>query len=208
MKSHAIKLDNASLMQKVALRRRLIDEMNERGIDPVVMETHGGEGVLYRYLYSNLPAGIVMEKDPDKVATLSRDRSEWGVYRCHCDVGLRVGIGKGWGVNLVDIDSYGHPWGHLEALLEGDRDWPDTLGIAFTDGIKHMLILQRAWKIKQLQDKVDKYGNDYIYKNYLSITREHVEEKIAERGYTLDDWSGFYTGREKMLTFYSAICVR
>lgn len=100
-------VDNSTFTEKVTLRRKALTLLDEWGVDePVVMETHGGEGHLFDACYSHLGDGVVFEKDPIKVTRLARQRETWAVYKSDCVEAVRAGAGKQWVVDLLDTDPY------------------------------------------------------------------------------------------------------
>lgn len=107
------KKDNSTLQYKVSLRMKLLGHIS----DPVIMETHGGFGDVYRKCYSNLLSGIVLEKDPKKASALARQRPTWMVYECDSLSAIQGGIANLIQVNFLDVDPYGDPWNILEAFF-------------------------------------------------------------------------------------------
>src|SRR5690606_31820124 len=101
------KKNNSTYYQKTRLRERTLQSLAEAGIDaPVVMETHGGTGQLYRACYRTFPQGVVFEQKGEKAAKLALQRPTWAVYQCDCVNALSEGVGGHLAVNLLDIDPY------------------------------------------------------------------------------------------------------
>jgi hypothetical protein len=196
--------DNTTLPLKISLRRNLLAEVSE----PVVLETHGGHGAIYRRCYADLPAGIVMEKDPLKADHFARQRPTWAVYECDCVAALRAGVGRHLPVNFVDLDPYGEPWPVLDAFFQSVRPWPTILAIAVNDGLRQSLKLKGGWDTESMAPVVMKYGVSNIYANYLAICQELLSEKAGQRGYTLTRWAGYYCGHSEQMTHYGAIFTR
>ena len=69
--------DNTTLARKVLLRKNLLKELDDA---PVILETHGGYGEVWKKVYSNIKRGIVFEKNPKKAEALAKQRPSWAVY--------------------------------------------------------------------------------------------------------------------------------
>lgn len=192
--------DNSTLILKVSLRRNLLKEIKS----PVVMETHGGNGVLWRRCYDGLPDGVVFEKDPKKASVLGKQRPCWAIYEADCVAAMAEGVGGHLDVNFVDFDPYGEPWPAIDAYFESERPRPDRIAVAVNDGLRQGLKMGRAWGVGSMLEIVKKYGND-IYQNYLEICRELLEQKAAQRDYKMIRWAGYYCGHAKQMTHYGAI---
>lgn len=197
--------DNSTLRRKVALRLELLRELQAA---PVVLETHGGLGTLWRYCYQDVADGVVLEKDPVKAAVLGRQRPGWAVYQADCIAALAAGVGAHLPINFVDIDPYGSPWPVFDALFGSVRPWPDRLAVAVNDGLRHKLKTGSGWHVEALESVVDRYGAEVLYDDYLAICRELVEEKAAQAGYSLRRWTGYYCGHSQAMTHYAAILTR
>ena len=196
-----MKKDNSTLTYKVSLRTNLLKEID----NPVVMETHGGWGAIWRRCYSDIPDGVVFEKQPDKAEALARQRPEWAVYECDCEHAIQDGVGFHLPVNFIDLDPYGQPWPVIDAIFSAERDWPPVLAIAVNDGVRQKLKAGGAWSMDNLDDVVAKYGNAYIYENYLQVCQELLQEKAGQAGYHLTRWAGYYCGAMQQMTHYAAI---
>src|SRR5678815_1224206 len=85
--------DNTSLAGKVAIRRSLLGQLAQLGQAPIVLETHGGIGAIYRRCYSMVPSGVVFEKDPRKAEILAGQRPTWAVYESDCEKAIAAGAG-------------------------------------------------------------------------------------------------------------------
>ena len=106
--------DNTTFRHKVALRRQALALLE----NPIILETHGGVGKLYRALYAGM-AGMVFEKDERKAEILAGQRPTWAVYHADCVMALQAGAGSWLPINFVDCDPYGAPWTTLHALSCG-----------------------------------------------------------------------------------------
>jgi hypothetical protein len=191
--------DNTTFKQKVALRRLALAECAE----PVIMETHGGTGELYKACYRRFPAGVVFEKDEERAARLCRQRPTWSVYEVDCVDALTHGAGNHLEINLLDIDPYGEPHSTLAAFFHSDRPFAPTMQVVVNDGLRRNIKLGVAWRVHVLQNAVLKFGND-IYDQYLEVCRSLMEEKAARAGYTLTAFKGYYCGHLKQMTHYWA----
>lgn len=191
--------DNSTIKHKALLRRNLLAEI----ADPVVMETHGGAGMLFLRCYSHIRHGVVFETKPDKTAILARQRPSWSVYECDCVTALKAGAGAHLPVNFFDLDPYGEPWPVLDAIFESERPWPVRIGIVVNDGMRQKLRIG-AWDVGSMAGMVAKYGNklDGIY---LDVCRELLSDKAAQRGYRLIRWAGYYCGHADQMTHYAAV---
>jgi hypothetical protein len=172
---------------------------------PVVMETHGGWGAVWRRCYAHLPDGVVFEKKPEKAETLARQRPTWAVYECDCVFAIREGVGNHLPVNFVDLDPYGEPWPVMDALFQSDRKWPRKLAIAVNDGLRQKLRINGGWDVASLTEKVAEYGSASVHDHYLQICQELVQEKAGQVGYTLTRWAGYHCGSGEQMTHYAAI---
>lgn len=186
------------------MRRRVLSLVS----DPVVLETHGGNGRIWYRCYGEIDRGIVFEKDGQKCEWLADQRPTWSVYEVECEMALRAGVGNHLPINLVDVDPYGEPWPVIDALFAGPYDWPDTLAIVVNDGLRQKLKLQGGWTVASMQAAVTRYGNGALYDNYLAIACEMLEEKAAQVGYHLSRWTGNYAGYEGQMTHYAALFQR
>lgn len=189
---------------KVSLRRNLLEAIDA----PVVLETHGGHGAIFRRCYATLPTGVVMEKDGEKAEKLARQRPTWAVYECDCEKALAVGAGRHLPINFVDFDPYGEPWTVIDAFFQSVRPWPLVLAVAVNDGLRQHAKINGSWKVPALQAAVMQRGNSAVYANYLEICQEMLSAKAGQRGYTLTRWAGYYCGHNKQMTHYGAIFTR
>lgn len=194
--------DNSTFHQKALLRQMAMARIEE----PIVMETHGGEGKLYDACYRGVEQGVVFEKDPDKASILGRQRPTWAVYEADCISAIQGGAGAHLAVNLLDVDPYGDPWPVIDAFFQSERPRPDRLIVVVNDGLRQGLIIG-AWNVETMQRMVAKYGNK-LAPIYLEVCQELMIEKAAQAGYDLDRWAGYYCGHGKQMTHYLAILTR
>lgn len=196
-----MKKDNSTLPLKASLRRKLLQEID----NPIVMETHGGYGGIWSKCYHAIRDGVVMEKEPQKAEALAMQRPTWAVYECDCVNALRSGAGAHLPVNFVDFDPYGEPWSTIDAFFESKREFLPVLAIAVNDGLRQKLKMTGGWDVQALSEIATRYGASSIYRRYLEICRELVEQKAGKRGYTLTRWAGYYCGHDDQMTHYAAV---
>lgn len=173
--------------------------------EPRVLETHGGYGVIYQRCYSGLPSGVVIEKNIERAALLSRQRPHWLVYEGACEVVLRAAAGDLLGINFLDLDPYGEAWTAIDSFFAAARSFPSVFGIVVNDGLRQGLQRGGAWKISVVQKMVQKYGNDEMAARYLEICKEMLVARVAEVGYQLTHWAGYHCGLNDQMTHYAAV---
>jgi hypothetical protein len=194
------KKDNTTFPFKLSLRKQALLELDA----PVVMETHGGWGKLYANCYATFP-GVVFEQLPMKADFLAQQRPNWAVYETDCVRALREGAGNHLDVNFLDLDPYGEPWPVLSAFLESDRRLPARLVIVVNDGLRKSLKMGVGWHSKSLEPMCAKYGNAWLYHNYLAVCQELLKQKAAKAGYTLRRWTAYYCGHMDTMSHYAAV---
>lgn len=200
--------DNSSLRHKVALRLKAQAMLAERGIDnPVVMETHGGMGVIFDQCYAHLTEGVVMEKNAEKAARLGKQRPTWAVYETDCIQALAGGVGAHLAIDLLDTDPYGCCWDVIDAFFTSERPFAQVMAIAIFDGVRENLEMGTGWKVKALQPAIEKHGND-LHPIYIDVCAELLTDKAAKAGYTVTFFNGFYAGRRGKLTHCLGILER
>lgn len=201
------KLDNSTFIQKRTLREQALIRLAEWGVDaPVVMETHGGKGELFKVCYAHLDGGVVFEHDPHKAAYLGLQRPTWAVYQCDAEHALWGGVGAHVQVDLLDVDPYGDGWTVIDAFFASERPFKERMMIAVNDGLRQKLIVG-AWDVAVLKPMVLKYGNE-LHPIYLELCREMLEEKVAHAGYKVDYFGGYYCGRNLHMTHFMAELLR
>lgn len=197
--------DNSTFTQKVTLRRKALKLLAEWGIEqPIVCETHGGEGALFNACYAHLDEGVVFEMNAAKVDTLAKQRPTWRVYEADSAYALGAGIAGDMPIHLLDVDPYGSSWDVIEAFFSSRRIFADQMLLAVNDGLRQKLQMRGAWDVEVLQDMVQRYGND-LHPMYLEVCREMLTEKAAYAGYTVDRFSGYYCGRNALMTHFLAV---
>lgn len=199
-----IKHDDASLKEKVALRRRLLAFLS----NPLILETHGGRGLIWQRLYRDLSFGIVLEKDSKRAAGLARQRPTWAVYEGDSLRILAAGLAAHLPVNFLDVDPYGAAWPVLDAFFIADRVWPNSLVLAVHDGFRLKAIWGQAWHCRFAAAAVYRFGNDDLYGHYLDACRFVVDALAASRGYEVYRWVGYHCGFHNNMTHYGAVLCR
>lgn len=201
------KLDNSTFIQKRTLREQALARLAEGGVhEPIVLETHGGKGELFKACYAHLHGGVVFEHDPHKAAYLGLQRPTWAVYQCEVEQALWGRVGSHVAVDLLDVDPYGDGWHVIEAFFASERPFKDRMVIAVNDGLRQKLIVG-AWDVAILKPMVLKYGNE-LHPIYLDVCRELLEEKVAQAGYAVDYFGGYYCGRNLHMTHFMAVLAR
>ncbi len=139
--------DNSTFKQKVMLRKKALEYIDQ----PVIMETHGGAGKLFRACYDGIEKGVVFEKDPKKTGLLALQRPTWMVYEVDCEKAIQGGAGEKLEINLLDGDPYGDPWPTITAFFVGDRERAKTLCVVVNDGLRHSVTMGRSWSVGTLK---------------------------------------------------------
>lgn len=98
------KTDNGNLEMKLALRRRFLREYHS-GQEPYVFEACQGDGVIWSKLRPDFPARVWGVDLKPKAGRLKIDSA-------------RVLAQPGWSFDVIDVDTYGSPWGHWLSILE------------------------------------------------------------------------------------------
>lgn len=200
-----IQKDNSTYKEKVALRLKALDMLEGIGIaEPVVMETHGGEGHLYKACYAHLDEGVVFETDAEKVHVLARQRVSWSVYKADSTASLAAGAGAHLSIQLLDADPYGSPWDVLKAFFGSARPFAKQMAVVVNDGMRQKLATNSGWEVAVLEGMVQKYGN-HLHPIYLQVCEELLGEVVAEAGYKVMTFGGYYTGHAKAMTHYLAL---
>ena len=174
--------DNSTFMLKVKLRRKYLLMVDE----PIILESHGGQGALFQALYSNIERGVVLDIKKDSTEVLVAQRPTWAVYQGDSERALMLGAGSHMPCNYFDIDPYGEPWPTMHALFQSKRTWPDRIVLVITDGLRGRIQMNLAWKHEHLAKFVEEFENEGVYHNYLTVGKQLVEDYAAEQGYRLD----------------------
>lgn len=199
-----MKKDNSTINQKAALRRAALRELTA---EPVVMETHGGAGALYRACYSHIARGVVFEKDPAKCDLLVRQRPTWAVYETDVETALAIGAGAHLDVNFLDMDPYGQPWPTLKAFFTSERPRAPRLVVVVNDGMRQKVRMGGSWSSGSLAPAVARFGNN-LNPIYLSVCEWLIAEYAKAAGYALRRFHGYYAGHAGNMTHYAAVLER
>lgn len=194
------KRDNTTLAEKVRLRRQGLRGMPA---PPVVVETHGGHGEVWRRCYQGAPTGACFEEDPGKAVALAAQRPAWAVYEGDCVAALQAGAGAHLRATVLDVDPYGDPWPAIAAFFSSDRPRAPELRAFVNDGLRQKVRLGGAWQVGTLEGVVRRHGN-HLYPRYLDVCRELMAEAARPAGYRLVAWAGYYCGALKNMTHYAA----
>lgn len=202
MKQH----DNATVERKIYLRRKGLERLRA---DPIVMETHGGFGSIYRRVYDRVRDGVVIERDLGKAAVLVQQRPSWSVYCANSDVVVQWGAGNHLAINFLDVDPYGDPWPTIAGFFGADRPFADHMVVAVNDGLRAKVRFGGAWSAKSLAHVVEDFGNN-LWPIYLQVCRRLMEEAVARAGYKVAKFQGYYCGQShnKNMTHYLAELAR
>lgn len=192
--------DNSTLRHKVALRMRMLALIDT----PVVLETHGGAGMIWSRCYSHLDRGVVFEKDAIKAGRLARQRPTWAVYEADTARALAAGAGAHLPVTVLDVDPYGDPWPTIAAFFTSTRPRAPRLSVVVNDGLRHKVRLGGAWTTGTLAPLVKQYGND-LHDVYLEVCQELMRTEAAKAGYALGRFGGYYCGHRGQMTHYLAV---
>jgi hypothetical protein len=200
--------DNQTFREKKALRKAVLTELATL-YDipvPVVIETHGGRGELWKACYPTLERGCVFEKDPVKAARLGKQRPTWAVYEADVVPALEGGAGAHLTADLLDVDPYGGCWDTIGAFFRSARPFAPVMAVVVNDGLRHSLSLQRGWATEALAGAVARHGND-LFPIYLEVCEELMAEKAAYAGYRIDRFSAYHCGDKQFMTHFRAILV-
>lgn len=202
------KQDNSTLRQKIALRQKAIDMLEAFGVDqPVVMETHGGEGVLFNECYAHLDDGVVFEQDEVKVAVLAKQRPTWAVYMADCVETIADGAGSHLVVDLLDADPYGMSFDVLEGFFSSSRQFADRMLVVVNDGGRLKTVTGSSWEVEVLKPIVREFGND-LHPIYKEVCREMLTRLSAQAGYAVTSYAAYYAGHALANTHYLAVLDR
>lgn len=185
--------DNSTGIYKILLRQNLLKFIDR----PVILETHGGEGVIFAACYGSAATGPVFEKNPEKAEILARQRPGWLVYETDCMAALSARCGNGLGINFLDVDPYGDPWPVIRAFFDAGYDLPDTLAVAVNDGLRQKVKQHAGWAVRSMRPAVEQFGNADLYANYLEVCQALMAQISGPWGYEIAQWTGYYCGHAK-----------
>lgn len=200
LEAQTMAIDNSTLTEKVKLRQRVL----ARCLAPDVLETHGGYGRIFERTWYKARGGLVLEKDADKAEHLARQRPTWSVYHGDCERALSAGLARSTPFDVIDLDPYGQPFEVLGALALPGRTFPDVWHLVVNDGNRQKVQRGGAWHMETLAGAVRRHGAN-LYGIYLEVARECVEEFADKIGFELAGWTGYYAGKNDMMTHYWAM---
>ena len=196
--------DNKTFVEKSHLRRLMLEKVET----PVICETHGGRGDLFRRCYATVDTGIVFEKDAMKAEVLVRQRPNWAVYESDCVWALKNGVGSHLEINFMDCDPYGQAWQVLKAFFESDRPRADRVVLVVHDGVRNRIGRFGASDIDVFQDVITKVGEIHLYRNYIEVCEDMLTERAESAGYAVEAFGGFYSKRDKDQTHFFAELIK
>ncbi len=200
-----MKKDNSTIAKKIGVRRAALRALCNEA--PVILETHGGTGGIYREVYTEVWQGVVFETDAKKAEILAHQRPSWSVYEADCEKALRAGVGAHLTINLLDCDPYGDPWPVLDAFFSSERSFAEHMLVAVNDGLRQKLKMGGAWSTGSMSGMVARFGND-LQGIYLDVCEVLMAEKAAQAGYRLHRFNGYYCGHAQQMTHYLAELTR
>lgn len=179
--------DNKTLSDKLRIRRRVLDRLTA---PPVVLETHGGFGRIYERTWYRARTGVVIEKDPVKVAHLCHQRPTWAVYQGNSEAVLRAGLAKSIAFDVIDLDPYGQPFTILDALTMPGRTFPNEWHLVVNDGGRNLMKRGLSWKLPMFRSAEKRFGQSGMHKHYLDAALMLVQEFGEKIGYDVTHWHG------------------
>ena len=194
-------LDNKTINEKSRLRKKMLTLLDT---DPVILETHGGKGDLYRRCYPDVDTGLVFETDPVKAEKLVHQRPNWAVYETDCVWGLENGVGGHLEVNFIDADPYGQAWHVLEAFFGSERPRAAQVIVVVHDGIRSSLQRFGSLNMDIFAPIVERIGELQLHRKYLEVCEELLEDMAAGAGYVVAGFGGFYSRRDRDQTHFFA----
>lgn len=194
--------DNSTFLYKRELRTRALSKTKE----PVILETHGGQGKLFKSCYAQVPFGVVCEKKIPAANILAAQRPTWAVYCGDTLKMLAGGLGKVWPFNFIDLDPYGSPFDCLEAIFAAGLAEP-VVRFVVNDGLRQKVNVGGAWDCAALSEIVDDFGNS-INKQYLAAAKEKIRRVAGRGGYDVNEWFGYYCGHADQMTHYTFVAER
>ena len=195
-----VQKDNPTINHKVALRRRALDLLRDDGItDPAILECYGGNGEVWKKVYSTLRRGVVFDVDPNKAFRLAKQRPSWSVFEGDCVAAIEQGIGDHLAFDLIDIDPYGSHFPALRAFLTSKRPRKDRFVTVINDGQRQAVQINLSWKIPALKSQVAKHGNN-LYPIYREVCEDVWREWADELGYAIPTLYSFYAGDKHNMT--------
>jgi hypothetical protein len=197
--------DNTTLARKISLR---ISLRKRFAATPVILETHGGFGEIFKRVYADVSIGAVLETDLEKCETLARQRPTWSVYQARAEWAIGEGAAAHLPVTLLDVDPYGEPWPVLEAFFSSERERTDFLAVVVNDGLRQKIGLTGGWDVQSMRRAVERWGNAGVNEHYLEVCRWKLEQVAARQRYRITHWTGYHCGDKDDMTHYAAVLER
>ena len=194
-------LDNKTFIEKSRIRQQMLARLDA---EPVILETHGGKGDLYRRCYADVDTGLVFETDPTKAEKLVQQRPNWAVYETDCVWGLQQGVGSHLNVNFIDADPYGQAWHVLEAFFASERPRAAQVVLVVHDGVRQSLGRFGSLNMDIFAPIVEQIGEINLYRNYLDVCEQLLHDVVSAAGYAVECFGGFYSRRDKDQTHFFA----
>ena len=194
-------LDNKTYLEKSRLRKQMLSKLDDM---PVILETHGGKGDLFRRCYADVETGLVFETDPAKAEKLVYQRPNWAVYETDCVWGLENGVGSHLKVNFVDADPYGQAWHVLEAFFNSQRPRAEQVIVVVHDGVRASLQRFGSLNMDIFAPIVEQIGELNLHRKYLDVCEQLLDDVVSTAGYVVAGFGGFYSKRDKNQTHFFA----
>lgn len=200
-RGHWKQLDNKTFIEKSRIRKQMLARLDA---EPVILETHGGKGDLFKRCYADVDTGLVFETDPTKAEKLVQQRPNWSVYETDCVWGLAEGVGSHLDVNFVDCDPYGQAWHVLEAFFGSERPRAAHVVLVVHDGVRKSI--ERFGSINHaiLHPIAEEIGELNISRNYLDVCEQLLHDVVSVAGYAVEGFGGFYSKRDRYQTHFFA----
>ena len=193
--------DNKTFLEKSRLRKQMLAKLD---VPPVILETHGGKGDLFRRCYADVETGLVFETDPAKAEKLVHQRPNWAVYETDCVWGLQNGVGGHLQVNFIDADPYGQAWHVLQAFFDSQRPRAEQVIVVVHDGVRKSLGRFGSLNMEIFAPIVEQIGELELHRKYLEVCEELLEDMASTAGYVVAGFGGFYSKRDKDQTHFFA----
>ena len=181
------KVDNSVHLEKSRFRQQMMKRMD---VEPIILETHGGAGIMFEHCYKFVKQGVVIEMDGKKAEGLVGQRPNWSVYEGDSTQVLKAGAGAHLPINYIDADPYGAAFNVIEAFFKTDRPHPEKISLVVHDGLVIRLSRFGGWDLPVLRQFVPRFGDAGLAENYLTICKEIVESYANPIGYDVANFGG------------------
>jgi len=147
----------------------------------------------------------VVEKNEQRASVLARQRPSWLVIEGDAVKVINAGAFQDQPVNFLDCDPYGSAWPVLYEFFNTDhRARAEHCTVVVNDGLRLNLGVGRAWTNEHLKEFVTRFGNKYVYLEYLKVCEALLTEYAAIAGYSVRAFGGYYTGFAQKMTHFWA----